>query len=120
MSISNYNRLNNPTKLAYIYLTKVQPIQRAYQETGNSKNWSDYISDTTFQEFKTAVEKGKMVDSNHARAVDKAAKTHAKLNVNNYSHHGDFQKVNAIFEQAYALGMVDEDGKLLQGYEASV
>jgi len=119
VNINSNDSLNSSTKLAYNFLNKVKPIQKSYQKTGSISNWADYKSDTTYSEFKTALEKAEMVNKVDARSVDKSAKTHIYIN-QNYTGSGNWNQVYDIFEKAYGLGMVDKEGRLLHGYEASV
>lgn len=120
MNIGMRDSLNSPTKLAYNFLNKVKPIQESYQRTGSIRNWADYKSDTTYDEFKTALKKAEMVNAKNARSVEKSAITHLEINRNNYSIPGTYNEISAIFEKAYRLGMVDEKGRLLHKYETSI
>lgn len=110
---------NSPTKNAYVYLNIIKPLSQAYQ-AGDISKWSNYRSDTDYQEFKTVLEQEKVVNTENIRPVDKEAKNHVIMNMNYSGNSSFFNEVNAIFEKAYNLGMIDKKGRLLQAYEASV
>jgi len=110
---------NSPIKNAYVYLNVIKPLSQAYQ-AGDLSKWSNYRSDTNFQEFKTAIEQEKLVSTENIREVDKAAKNHVTMNMNYSGNISFFNDVNTIFEKAYHLGMIDKKGRLLQAYEASI
>lgn len=107
------------TKNAYVYLNIIEPLSQAYQ-AGDISKWSNYRSDTNYQEFKTALEQEKVINTENIRPVDKAAKNYISMNINYSGNRSLFNEVDAIFEKAYKLGMIDKKGRLLQAYEASV
>lgn len=103
----------SPEKLsafqAYCRLTvmaRVYAEQRGHRISSNKEQLN-------FQDFLDALEKEEVVDANLARNVDEWQQRHSDGQKRNYGNHVHERMAMNYVQQAYRLGLVDEDGSLV-------
>ncbi|WP_017472365.1 hypothetical protein [Amphibacillus jilinensis] len=107
---------NNPAKRAYIFLNMVKPLQQSYQKTGGVNNWTDYRSDLSYANFKEILENNEVIEKANVRSMSQTALDYVQHN----QHYSKSGQVNQLLAKAYQLGMVDNNGQLINGIDQSV